>query len=71
MPIYDFKCKKCGHRFTVITGMSERHKVTCPECGTGEVEQIISGCTILSGSGCSGKGSSGSSGSSGGGFRGG
>lgn len=68
MPMYDFRCKKCGHRFTVITGMSERHKVMCPECGTGEVEQIITGCTILSGSGCSVPGSSGNSG---GGFRGG
>ncbi|MFZ5647897.1 MAG: FmdB family zinc ribbon protein [Bacillota bacterium] len=68
MPIYDFRCKKCGHRFTVITGMSERHKVTCPECGTGEVEQLITACNIHSGSGCFG---SERSGNSGGGFRGG
>ncbi|MFZ5633070.1 MAG: FmdB family zinc ribbon protein [Bacillota bacterium] len=53
MPFYDFRCKKCGHRFTVMTGMSERDKVTCPECKTKEVEQLITGCSIRSGSGCS------------------
>ncbi|MCL6610235.1 MAG: zinc ribbon domain-containing protein [Peptococcaceae bacterium] len=54
MPTYDFRCQKCGHRFTVITGISERHKVTCPECGAGEVEQLITGCSVRSGpaSGC-------------------
>lgn len=51
MPIYDFRCKKCGHKFTVFTGMSDRDKVTCPECKTGEVEQLITGCQVKSGSG--------------------
>ncbi len=49
--MYDFRCRKCGHKFTVITGISDRDKVTCPECGTGEVEQLITGCSILSGPG--------------------
>lgn len=64
MPIYDFRCKKCGHKFTVITGMSERDKVTCPECKTREVEQLITGCSVRSGSG-SGCGHSHGSGSTG------
>lgn len=53
MPYYDFRCKKCGHRFTVLTGMSERDKVTCPECKTREVEQLITGCSVRTGSACS------------------
>lgn len=51
MPMYDFRCKKCGHKFTVITGINDRDKVTCPECRTREVEQLITGCSVLSGPG--------------------
>lgn len=69
MPMYDFRCKECGHKFTVITAMSDRHKVICPECKTSQVEQLITGCSIRTGGGCSHTGNSGSSGSSG--FRGG
>lgn len=56
MPTYDFRCKRCGHRFSVITGINERGKVNCPECKGRDVEQIITGCTVLSGSVCSPKG---------------
>lgn len=49
MPIYDFRCKKCGQKFTVMTGMNERDKVTCPECKAGDVEQLISGCSVRTG----------------------
>ncbi|MCL5935387.1 MAG: zinc ribbon domain-containing protein [Firmicutes bacterium] len=66
MPVYDFRCKKCEHRFTVFTGMSERDKVTCPECKAGEIEQLITGCMVRSGSGCSPKINSGGSGFRGG-----
>ncbi|MFZ5595536.1 MAG: FmdB family zinc ribbon protein [Bacillota bacterium] len=51
MPMYDFRCKKCGHKFMVITGMADRDKVTCAKCGAREVEQLISGCSVISGSG--------------------
>ena len=52
MPIYDFRCSKCGHKFTLLTGMSERDKVVCQECGAKEVEQLITGCLVRTGSGC-------------------
>ncbi len=51
MPTYDFRCKKCGHKFTVFTGVFERDRVTCPECKAGEVEQLVTGCNVKSGSG--------------------
>jgi putative FmdB family regulatory protein len=66
MPIYDFRCSKCGHKFTVLTGMSERDRVVCPQCGAKEVEQLITGCSVRTGSGCSGGGKSGMPGFSGG-----
>ena len=40
VPIYDYKCKKCGHRFEKIQRHSERAVKKCPECG-GVVEKLI------------------------------
>ncbi len=50
MPLYEFKCKKCGNRFEIRTGMNERDKVTCSKCNSKEVEQLITGCSINTGS---------------------
>ena len=42
MPIYQYKCVKCGHAFEVLTGMDRRDGVTCPKCG-GEVKRDYTG----------------------------
>jgi putative FmdB family regulatory protein len=41
MPLYEYKCKKCGHQFEKIQKFSDRMVKKCPECG-GMVEQMIS-----------------------------
>lgn len=41
MPLYEYECKKCGHRFEKIQKFSDRMVKKCPECG-GVVEQMIS-----------------------------
>ncbi|HWJ48170.1 MAG TPA: zinc ribbon domain-containing protein [Candidatus Udaeobacter sp.] len=41
MPLYEYQCKKCGHRFEKIQKFSDRMVKKCPECG-GLVEQMIS-----------------------------
>jgi putative FmdB family regulatory protein len=41
MPLYDYQCQKCGHRFEKIQKFSERIVTKCPECG-GRVERVIS-----------------------------
>ena len=41
MPIYEYQCKKCHHRFEKILKFSDPHVKKCPDCG-GPVEQIIS-----------------------------
>ncbi len=51
MPTYDFRCRGCGHRFTVRVDIKDRHKVTCPSCGGKEVEQLFTGCTVRTGGG--------------------
>jgi putative FmdB family regulatory protein len=41
MPLYEYQCKKCGHRFEKIQKFSDKPVKKCPECG-GTVEQTIS-----------------------------
>ena len=41
MPLYEYECKKCHHRFERIQKFSDRHVKKCPECG-GPIEQLIS-----------------------------
>ena len=75
MPLYEYLCKKCGHRFEEIKKFSDKQPKKCPECG-GVIEQVISAPAVQfkgsgwyvtdyakKGSGSSGS-SSGSSGSS-------
>jgi putative FmdB family regulatory protein len=41
MPLYEYECKKCGHRFEKIQKFSDKMVKKCPQCG-GQVEQMIS-----------------------------
>jgi putative FmdB family regulatory protein len=41
MPLYEYQCQKCGHRFERIQRFSDPMVKKCPDCG-GKVEQMIS-----------------------------
>lgn len=42
MPIYEYRCPKCGIDFELVRPMSEMGKPTsCPECGA-EAERLVS-----------------------------
>ena len=41
MPLYEYQCKKCKHRFEKIQKFSDRPVKKCPECG-GPVDKLIS-----------------------------
>jgi len=41
MPLYEYQCKKCKHRFEKIQKFSDKMLTKCPECG-GSIEQMIS-----------------------------
>jgi putative FmdB family regulatory protein len=41
MPLYEYQCKKCGHRFERIQSFSAPDAKECPVC-QGEVERLIS-----------------------------
>jgi putative FmdB family regulatory protein len=40
MPLYEYQCKKCGHRFEKIQKFSDKPIKKCSECG-GSVEQLL------------------------------
>lgn len=44
MPIYEFRCNRCGHQFEELVGWRdvEEGKVQCPNCGSREVERRLS-----------------------------
>lgn len=47
MPLYEFRCRKCGKRYEVIKGFSEDadHDI-CPDCN-GEAERVFSGAPAV------------------------
>ncbi len=51
MPLYEYRCKACGHRFEKIQSFSAPDEKECPVC-QGEVERLISAPAVhFSGSG--------------------
>ena len=42
MPIYEYKCPSCGHKFEVLTSISKRDEVKCEKCGA-EVARVYQG----------------------------
>ena len=40
MPLYEYQCKKCKHKFEKIQKFSDPPVRKCPECG-GPVEQLL------------------------------
>jgi putative FmdB family regulatory protein len=42
MPIYEFQCKACGHRFERLQKMSDADPTVCPDCGEPQVGRMLS-----------------------------
>lgn len=40
MPLYEYQCKKCKHKFEKIQKFSDRPLKKCPECG-GPLEKLL------------------------------
>jgi putative FmdB family regulatory protein len=59
MPVYEYTCRKCGHKFAVIQPVTAgRTGTPCPACGSADTKRAIS----LFGSKSQGGGSCGSRG---------
>lgn len=43
MPIFEYRCKKCNRIFESLVFSSRDTKgICCPDCGSGEVEKMLS-----------------------------
>jgi putative FmdB family regulatory protein len=42
MPLYEYSCTACAHRFERIVKFSDAPLTICPECGRETIEQVIS-----------------------------
>jgi putative FmdB family regulatory protein len=42
MPIFEFKCDKCGKEFERIVFGSEDSGICCPDCGCNETRKVLS-----------------------------
>jgi putative FmdB family regulatory protein len=45
MPLYEYECQACGHRFEVIQKFSDAPLSVCPKCG-GALEKLLSSPAI-------------------------
>ncbi len=46
MPLYDYVCEACRHRFEVIHGVHGEGPATCPSCGKGPIRKGITTAAI-------------------------
>jgi putative FmdB family regulatory protein len=47
MPIYEYECRQCGHRFEYLV-LSSSPAAECPACQKQDLEQLISLCAVSS-----------------------
>ena len=44
MPVYEYKCEKCGQIFEkLIRNQTQKDNVTCGKCGSRKIEKLVSG----------------------------
>jgi len=46
MPLYEYVCDACGHRFEIIQKFSDAPPAACPSCGKGPVQRQLSSPAI-------------------------
>ena len=48
MPIYEFECKKCGHKFDMAESIKQHdeHHEKCPKCKSTEINSLVSAVNV-------------------------
>jgi len=49
MPIYEYKCNKCGQEYEALV-MGSEDAVECSKCGSQKKERLLSSCSHRGGS---------------------
>jgi putative FmdB family regulatory protein len=40
MPLFDYECQKCGHKYEELFLGTEAHESKCKQCGTEDVKKM-------------------------------
>ena len=51
VPIYDYRCDECGHRFSAVQSFSDGPLEKCPNCGKRPRRLITAPAIVFKGSG--------------------
>lgn len=46
MPIYEFKCRKCGHITEFLERSDSKRKHLCERCKSSDLQKLLSGFSI-------------------------
>lgn len=46
MPLYEYRCKGCRRRVTVLVRESSESRPTCPHCGSSELTRLFSSFSV-------------------------
>jgi putative FmdB family regulatory protein len=46
MPIYEYRCEDCGHRFEKLVFTNKDADPRCPECDSARVDKLMSAGSV-------------------------
>jgi putative FmdB family regulatory protein len=49
MPIFEYKCNKCGHKAEFLEKSGSRNKHVCAKCGSDQMQKLLSGFSVGAG----------------------
>ncbi len=41
VPVYEYRCQKCGEKYEVVARWRERGQTACPNCGSTEKDRVF------------------------------
>lgn len=54
MPLFEYRCRQCGHVTTFLEKPGARRSHRCEECGSEDTEKMLSAFSTKSGDGSAG-----------------
>jgi len=46
MPIFEYKCNKCGHKAEFLEKSIGKNNHVCEKCGSGQMQKLFSGFSV-------------------------
>ena len=46
MPIFEYKCNKCGHKTEFLEKSAGKSKHICEKCGSSDMQRLFSGFAV-------------------------